>query len=238
MRILVIGGMHGNELLGIQLVQLLRDRPVGGVDAMIANPRAVSANRRFIETDLNRSFGSSGNGYESRQARKIEHLSRQYDLVLDFHNTQTAENNCSFVGPNSEKSVIEASMLLDLSRCVIATYDCINKQCTNVLSIEISIGDEFDAAKYWYRQIQKMVAGQIRLNASRSLRMYKFVGRCTWQQREVIGSASLKPFRKLSIDLAQRLGYDCPVYPIFIGSKFTEYYATLLMEVKDKELFS
>lgn len=57
MRILVLGGMHGNERLGIDLVQLLQIKPIAGVDALIANPRAVARNVRFTESDLNRSFG-------------------------------------------------------------------------------------------------------------------------------------------------------------------------------------
>ena len=56
MKILVLGGMHGNEPLGPEVVKLFKAAPVAGVSAVLANPEAIAANRRFTEEDLNRSF--------------------------------------------------------------------------------------------------------------------------------------------------------------------------------------
>ena len=46
MRVLVLGGMHGNELLGVELVRSLQESPIVGVDVRIANQRAVE--RGFV----------------------------------------------------------------------------------------------------------------------------------------------------------------------------------------------
>lgn len=41
MKVLIIGGMHGNEPLGIELVNQLQRQPVKNVDVLIANSNAV-----------------------------------------------------------------------------------------------------------------------------------------------------------------------------------------------------
>lgn len=238
MKLLVIGGTHGNEMLGIQLVKLLQDMPIDDVDTLIGNHRAVAVSQRFIETDLNRSFGVDGSSYEMWRAREIERLIAQYDMVFDFHNTQTPNNNCSFVGPSSRKDLQDVSVQFGLNRCIVATYDCINKQCDNVLSIEISIGDEVDSAAYWYEKIKTLAANQLLPDTSRRLQLYRFAGRCTWQQKEEIGIDALMPFQQLPTCWAKELGYRNPVYPIFIGSMLTEYYATFLEKITEKEIKS
>ncbi|MGI6103027.1 MAG: hypothetical protein ACOYBJ_00155 [Patescibacteria group bacterium] len=55
-RILVVGGLHSNEPLGIKLVQHLINHPCPGVTALLGNPRAVQSNVRYIEEDVNRIF--------------------------------------------------------------------------------------------------------------------------------------------------------------------------------------
>ena len=231
MKILVIGGTHGNESLGIELVRLLRERLIKGVDTLIANPRAVAAGVRFVETDLNRSFGGKASGYEERRACEITRLVAQYDLVLDFHNTQAANNNCSFIGPNSEYLLPGISALLGLNNCIIATYDCINRQCPNTLSIEISQNDKLDNPSVWRRKIDQLMQ-EDSLEKSRELNLYRFAGRLTWDQKEKLGIKELLPFQSLSKKLSTTLGLEDELYSIFVGSRFTEYYATLLTKEK------
>ena len=56
MKILVIGGMHGNEMLGIDLVKSLQEDPLENIDSVLANEEAIKVNKRFVKQDLNRSF--------------------------------------------------------------------------------------------------------------------------------------------------------------------------------------
>ena len=87
MKILVIGGMHGNEPLGIALVKSLAQEPIDNVDAIFANQKAIANDCRFINSDLNRSFpgDSKSSVYENRRAAEILKMTKDYDLVLDFH---------------------------------------------------------------------------------------------------------------------------------------------------------
>ena len=41
MKILVIGGMHGNEMLGIDLVKSLQENPLENIDSVLANEEAI-----------------------------------------------------------------------------------------------------------------------------------------------------------------------------------------------------
>lgn len=231
LKILVLGGMHGNELLGIEVVKLLRKKPLLGVDAIIANPQAVKKSVRFTESDLNRSFGNDlKNTYERRRARQLKKLCQSYDLVLDFHNTQTPNNNCSFVGIDCQSRLFTASKQLGLERCVQATYDCVNKHCLNTLSIEISQQDRLDDARYWYEQVKKLQTKTGLPN--KPLSVYRFVRRVTWEEMKGSEVSDWQPFKPLSQLEKAAFGLQGEIVPIFIGSTLTEYYATLLRKEK------
>lgn len=230
--ILVLGGMHGNEQLGIQLVALLKQSPLTGVDALIANPKAVIQSKRFIQTDLNRSFGVSGQStYETNRADVLTKIASGYDVVLDFHNTQTPANNCAFVGVNCDPMLYTISGALGLVKCIEATYDCINKVCPNVISIEISSADTLDNATYWYEKIQKL----LKFDQSRNIPIetFKYKTRLTWEQKKQFDTSTWRPFEPLEKSVTDKLGLGGIIVPIFIGSKLTEYYATLLSKERN-----
>jgi succinylglutamate desuccinylase len=103
-RIAIVGGTHGNELTGIYLVKKfeqfpeLLQRPSLECITILANPRAIDANRRYIDRDLNRCFDTADlanlalNSYEDKRAREIAaQLGAQaqlpVDLIIDLHST-------------------------------------------------------------------------------------------------------------------------------------------------------
>jgi len=102
-RVVVLGGVHGNEITGVMVVERLRAELASGVLALeagtltlvIGNPRAVELGKRGSEPheDLNRSFTASGldtNGpttYEARRARELAPIIAASDLVIDLHAT-------------------------------------------------------------------------------------------------------------------------------------------------------
>jgi succinylglutamate desuccinylase len=103
-RVLLVGGTHGNELIGAYWVQQLMQQPaVVQRDSfetllLLANPKAVAVNRRYIDQDLNRCFAPADLqnlelcSYEALRSRDIYH---QYgaegktpvELVIDLHST-------------------------------------------------------------------------------------------------------------------------------------------------------
>jgi aspartoacylase len=110
-RIAIVGGVHGNERGGILLVEEMRRRPQDWIfpglklETFLGNPAAIAANRRYLETDLNRCFGPGllvdlpvDAPLEERRARELRELltpaGAPFDLVVDLHNTTAAMGIC------------------------------------------------------------------------------------------------------------------------------------------------
>jgi succinylglutamate desuccinylase len=45
-KIMVIGGLHGDKTLGIDLVNQIRNKPIAGIDTIFGNPMATSVKAR------------------------------------------------------------------------------------------------------------------------------------------------------------------------------------------------
>lgn len=61
----VVGGVHGDEPSGVRAVQRLREADLDlqrGVAFVVANPAAVAADERFLDSDLNRVFPGDPDG--------------------------------------------------------------------------------------------------------------------------------------------------------------------------------
>ena len=102
--VFIVGGTHGNERTGVALVQHWQQRPAEvqretfGTQLILANPKAVRHNTRFIDRDLNRSFlprqtgDSTSAAYEVGRAREIAQTFRTDDrgkrtFAIDLHTT-------------------------------------------------------------------------------------------------------------------------------------------------------
>ncbi len=94
MKIAVIGGTHGNEPVGIEVMKHLKqNKPKGCLhdyECFLGNPRAYEEGKRFIDTDLNRTFGKNGErkGYEGDQSAALsKEIQGKFDFILDLHTT-------------------------------------------------------------------------------------------------------------------------------------------------------
>ena len=99
----MLGGVHGNEVTGVMLVQQLRadlesgvlTLAAGALTLVVGNPRAVELGTRGSEphADLNRSFtektldASGPDTYEAQRARELAPIIADSDLVIDLHAT-------------------------------------------------------------------------------------------------------------------------------------------------------
>ncbi len=112
-KILFIGCTHGDEHLGKWLFD---NYPYGQTNycqwkVIIANPEAMYLNQRFIDEDLNRCFNRlDSNTYESKRAKILTSIIKQYDIVYDIHETSSQMKTCIFVNEiNDEvKKAIES----------------------------------------------------------------------------------------------------------------------------------
>ncbi len=229
MRILVIGGMHGNEPLGPQIVKKLQTSPIEGIHGLIANELAYQAQSRFVEQDMNRAFPGvkKSSGYEHRRPVELLRIAKKYDVVLDFHNTHCANNDCSFAGGDCDPIMFGVSQSLGLQKVVVADYDCMNKYAPNCLSIEISLDSKENDASKWIDRITnlKNTLETGELPDSKTVLKYKFVYRMTLDDKRIhnLEKENLKAFEKLDDNLARNLGVKSPAYPIFIDDAYTPY---------------
>lgn len=226
MKILVMGGMHGNETLGTDIVKLFQKNPAANIDVMLLNEQAIEADERYIKQDLNRSFPGDAvsNDYETRRAAEVLAACEGYDVVFDFHNTMCPDNDCSFVGQACNERLYDVASLCGVERVVVADYDCLNKYAPNCISIEISFSSKRCNAGYWYELLVEM-AGRDTLPRAANVEAYRFVYRMTLEDKTRLDlpAQNMKAFVPIPERLASAMDVTSPAYPIFIGDGLTPY---------------
>jgi aspartoacylase len=107
-RVAIVGGTHGNEVTGAYLLKHWSQnpaevsRPTFATRLFWGNPKAFAENRRFVDEDLNRCFGSEAllaseaPSYEASRAIVLNHAigpkgRPQHDFLIDLH---TSTSNC------------------------------------------------------------------------------------------------------------------------------------------------
>ena len=86
----VVGLVHGNEPCGVAAIDSLRDfKPEKGTLILIkANLEAAKENKRYLETNLNRSFpGKEDGSFEEKIAYELFPFVQMCDYLLDLHST-------------------------------------------------------------------------------------------------------------------------------------------------------
>ena len=179
MKILVVGGTHGNERTGVDTVLELKRTPVVDVDTLIANPRATKRCQRFIETDLNRSFGvQNPKSYEERRALRLVNVLGQYDLIVEFHNTGS-RTTCGIVTTQEPTATqLRAIAHLGLDRIVIMPaggHSLSSRNPLKTVSLEISNGADRFSPEFFVRQIASLDCKMDTINPS-GIEMYRYRG--------------------------------------------------------------
>lgn len=93
--VLLIVATHGDEKIGIEVTNILRQKGVGGFDVLVGNPKALEENKRFVDADLNRSYpgNSASNKYEEILAVKNFEIAKKYKYVIDIHEASSGQDN-------------------------------------------------------------------------------------------------------------------------------------------------
>ncbi len=225
MKILVIGGMHGNESLGIEVVKSLEKKSL--VDTIIANERAVEANKRFIRQDLNRVFpgNAKSKDYELNRASQITKLCSGYDAVIDFHNTHCPDNDCSFIGGTASSTLKKISAFFGLNKVIVADYNCLNKYAPNCISVEVSLDSAMMNVDWWVDKITELALMKNVTTSENQIDLYEFAYRISLEdsRRLNLKEKDVKAFQPISREIADELGVKSPAYPIFIADKYTPY---------------
>lgn len=234
MRLLVIGGVHGDEPLGMAVLAELEKSPAPNVSTLVGNPRACEAGVRHVDADLNRVFPGDllGGEYEVERAYELrEFLEGDFDLILDFHNTITPDNDCGFIGDSGDRTAVAAAAaFLKLPRVVIANYNCVNRYAPNCLSVEVSLDSPECRADLWVARIRKLASmDAAQLNSLTLPPIFRFVGRVSPEQVEGAVTETWRAFQPVPAQDARALGLPEDAHAIFVDEKFScGYYAALV----------
>lgn len=95
--LVIVGGTHGNETTGVEVLKLLEKRNYFGKNVNLighlANKKAYELQKRFVDRDLNRSFtkevlGNGGHLHEERLAKEIsDKFGKDNNVIIDIHTT-------------------------------------------------------------------------------------------------------------------------------------------------------
>ncbi len=102
---------HGNETAGVAVLNELLRMLAGTalnfnipICFVLGNPWAAKEGQRYLEKDLNRSFGSDRqNTREERRAKNLENILKQTNFLLDFHQTIEPSENPFFIFPHTKQ---------------------------------------------------------------------------------------------------------------------------------------
>ena len=115
---IVLAGVHGNERSGIEaLAALLPTLAIQAGELLIGygNPRAIEANQRLIETNLNRMFFQDSArpskkeraSYEYERAQFLKPYLKEAGALLDVHASRTPKSRPFSICEENAKDIIE-----------------------------------------------------------------------------------------------------------------------------------
>lgn len=224
MKILVVGGTHGDERTGIDVVMMLRSCKVKKIDTLIANPRATKMYCRFTETDLNRSFRVvNPASYEEIRAQEISETMGEYDIVLEFHNTNSKGTCIILTSQKPSEMQLKVAAHFGFKRIVIAppggnSLSSISPQKT--LSFEISRSQAHKySADYFVKKIIALLNGPKEVVES-DLEVYKLANRKVMKSELAAFGMAIDEFADfVAFDSRQleRLDLEAGTAPFLVG---------------------
>lgn len=110
----LVAGQHGNEKGPVRALASL------GIDFILGNPRAGEANVRFLDQDLNASYGTDTGAYESIRAQEILDEIPEDELVIDFHTTSAKGPPFAIL---MDKTMLPLAERTGLSHAVLMTHN-------------------------------------------------------------------------------------------------------------------
>ncbi len=113
-KLAVVVCLHGNEPVSLKVVKMLKETP-----CFVGNPMALKQKKRFIDSDLNRSFpGKKDGNYEEKLAFDLLEKLKEFEFVVDLHSTS---GNSELFGIISKptRAKIKLAKKLNLEKLVV-----------------------------------------------------------------------------------------------------------------------
>lgn len=166
-RVCIMGGLHGDEKVGVEVVKRLFDELValdifGEVVLVIGNPLACDKNVRFVDVDLNRLFkeGSDfknlGYGVEQKRAEELSDILSGVDYLLDLHSTIKKSTPFIYCELDKEHLDIASLMSCEYSVCANKNFRPVDLVCSadNFVDRNGGIGITYESG--WHEDLSKV----------------------------------------------------------------------------------
>lgn len=139
MKIALVGGTHGNEPVGIEVMKYFKESTQefrNKYSCFWGNPQAFELKKRYVDFDLNRSFGkhTKTTGYEKQRAQELQkEIQGNFDLCIDLHTT-TSNMGLTAILNNTHVNTQKACAMLntEISGLKLIEEDRLDEECTHL----------------------------------------------------------------------------------------------------------
>lgn len=225
-KFLVIGGTHGGERTGVDVVRYLQQREAPGIKAIIGNELATKKRIRYVETDLNRSSNKMfAVSYEEQRAKHLARCIHAADVVIEFHNTLAPKNTCGIITTQPKRLHYLLASHFGISRLLIMPPDgsLSGLASKKFFSPEISKDDaKFTNVDYVYNRLLRL--RELSQTKKQNVAVYRYTGVMisgATMRRLGLPVKSFHNFRIISKKRGQRLGLPRhkQFAPVFLGER-------------------
>ncbi|MEK7525006.1 MAG: succinylglutamate desuccinylase/aspartoacylase family protein [Patescibacteria group bacterium] len=234
-KLLVVGGLHGDESSGVDLVRRLQKVGLNNIKAVVANPEAVGKKVRFLETDMNRSFGvETPISLEERRASNLKKEFLVCDAVIDVHNTRARGTTCAITVCEPNKFHLGLATYFGFTKVVVMSPSgsLISVCPDRSISLEIENGRKKEFSTNFL--VGKIVTMGDRSGGKKKLDVYQYVNKVSRKtlMRLGVDLDLIANFKKLSLGVLKKLalGRSSDYYPIFFKSNEKEEISFILVK--------
>ncbi len=238
--ILVIGGVHGDEATGVSLARYFMKKNNPKIKGLIGNQKAVEENKRFLETDLNRSF--SKKLPISLEEKIAIGLKRKLSgrIILDFHNTKAAGTTGTIVVQRPSKLQLFLTEYFGFKRIVRMppSSSLIGEKSDSSISLEIANSNkkQFPVKGLRAKIIKLVDTDNFELKEPLAIKEFRYVGKVERKTIKRLGFklSKIKNFKALTKRQKNQLGVPASrrLCPIFYKSRAKEKVSFTLVEEK------
>ncbi len=148
----VVAAMHGDETFGLKVLDYLLKNPVRHIKTRIGHPEAIKSAKRYIESDLNRSFRSRVPSLEAALANGIddEIKATRPDYIIDIHTSISNVKKVAIVA-NDNPTTRYLAQALGMQAMVVMPKSMVKHSligCYPEQALSIELGRDYQADKY------------------------------------------------------------------------------------------
>ncbi len=238
--ILITGGLHGDEPTGIEVAGFF-EKSTTNICGLVCNSEAIKTNKRYIETDLNRSFNvACPISLEEKIADKLTTFISKFNLVIDIHNTRALGTTCAIVVNNPNNLQLSLSKYFGFQKIVVMppSGSLISISPEESISLEIAKDAmERFSSKKLINKILKLKVGNLSKYQVGGQKIYVFVNKVLRSTLDRLGlyKSNFSNFKKLT--RLQQNKLELPgegiYYPIFLKHSEDEEIAFTLVKETD-----